>query len=338
MKNKADQYVKLGLFVIGGAAFLFILLFMIGKNKNMFGNTYTLKVHVRNAQGLVSGNNVRYAGIQAGTVKSVSIINDSTIEVSMSINKRMKDIIRSNARVSIGTEGLVGNKVVNIVPGTGSAALAGDDELLVANTVFDTDQMLKTLQGTNEDIASIAAELKQTIARINTSRGLWSLLDDESLPRELRMSAANIRAATAKANNMAGDLESIVAAVKQGKGSVGMLLTDSSFADNLDATIIQVRSSAKEIEYLSQQVNTMVSGLKNDLDSGNGPLQAMLRDTALVNKLSRSLDNIQKGTDGFNQNMEALKHNFLFRGYFRKQERKEKKLQQVNGDKVVLSH
>lgn len=325
MKHKLDKHVKLGLFVLAGAAALIFLLYMIGKNKNMFGNTYTLKAHFRNAQGLVSGNNVRYAGIQAGTVRQVSIINDTTIEVTMNISTRMKDVIKKNALVAIGTEGLVGNKVVNITPGKGTAALANEDDLLVADMGIDTDKMLKTLQGTNEDIASIAAELKQTVARINESKGLWALLDDETLPREIRSAATNIRLATAKANLMAGDLESIIAGVKNGKGSVGMLLTDSSLAINLDETIRQVRSSAKQIEDLSRDVNTMVTGLQQDLTNGHGPLQAMLRDTVLVDKLSRSLDNIRKGTDGFNQNMEALKHNILFRGYFRKQEKKAKK-------------
>ena len=89
---------------------------MIGKNRNLFGATYVLKARFENVQGLVAGNNVRFSGIQAGTVKKVKILNDTVIEVTMIIETKMKTIIRKNAIASIGTDGLVGNKVVNIIP------------------------------------------------------------------------------------------------------------------------------------------------------------------------------------------------------------------------------
>jgi len=72
---------------------------------------------------------------------------------------------------------------------------------------------------------------------------------------------------------------------------------------------------------LSNEINMVVAGIKQDVNTGKGPANAILKDSVIVQKISKSLSNIEKGTDGFNQNMEALKHNFLFRGYFKKLER-----------------
>ena len=88
MVKKIVNNVKLGVFVVSGLAFLVLLLFMIGKNKSLFGSSYLLKAKFENVQGLIPGNNVRYSGIQAGTVKTIKIINDTTIEVSMMIVSR----------------------------------------------------------------------------------------------------------------------------------------------------------------------------------------------------------------------------------------------------------
>ena len=100
MTEKRTNTIKLGLFVVSGLAFLIFMLYMIGRNRNLFQSTYHLKAHVKNAQGLVTGNNVRYAGIEVGTVRRIKFLNDTLIEISLTINDDMSNIIRKNARVS----------------------------------------------------------------------------------------------------------------------------------------------------------------------------------------------------------------------------------------------
>ncbi|MEK7199628.1 MAG: MlaD family protein, partial [Bacteroidota bacterium] len=179
MEKKTIDNIKLGTFVSAGLLFLVVLLYMIGKNMSLFGDTYMLKARFENAQGLVVGNNVRYSGIQSGTVKEIEIMNDTTIEVTLLVEKKMMAIIRKNAVVSIGTEGLVGNKVVNIIPRRKQAPLAEEGDILFAKRSVDADEMLQTLSQTNNDVAVIAADLKITIQRINTSNALWNLLNDK---------------------------------------------------------------------------------------------------------------------------------------------------------------
>lgn len=328
MPKQIINSVKLGLFVLAGLVFLVVLLYMIGRNRNLFGNTYMLKTRFENVQGLVAGNNIRFSGIQSGSVKDIEILNDTVIEVTMSIARKMKNVIRKNAVTYVGTEGVVGNKVVNIVPGGKAVSFAEEGDLLASKKTFDTDDMLQTLSHTNNDIAIVAAELKTTIQNINSSSMLWALLNDNTIPADIKSSFANVRMATWRAAKMMDSLQSIVMYVKNGNGSIGEILTDTSISKNMQQAIVSIRSAAQQADSVTSELNTIVAGIKNDVNNGSGTVNALLKDSLITRKINESLSNIQKGTDGFNQSMEALKHNFLLRGYFRKlekrQERKEK--------------
>lgn len=321
MQHKTLNNVKLGLFVMAALLFLVVLLYLIGKNRNLFGNTYELKARFENVQGLVPGNNVRYAGIQAGTVKAIRILNDTTIEVTMVIEQKMQTVIRRNALLSISTEGLVGNKVINIMPAKETAALAAEGDVLSSKKAIDTDEMLQTLSQTNRDVAIIAAGLKETVTRINNSRALWLLLDDTSIPAEVRKSLAHIRQATQKVSSMADHLNIVAEDLKNGRGMAGALLRDTALAASLNDAMQKIHSAGVQADSVTRRVNQTMALLQTDVQEGKGVVHALLRDTALVKKIAVSLDHIEKGTDGFNQNMEALKHNFFFRGYFRKLEK-----------------
>ena len=203
--------------------------------------------------------------------------------------------------------------------------MAEEGDLLTTKKSVDTDEMLQTLSRTNNDIALIASELKATVQRVNASSALWALLNDNSIPQDLKASVSRIRTATVTAGNMTENLDALIADVKAGKGSAGMILRDTSIANNLNEAVLRIKKVGEEADSLVVGLNKVMTEIKADVNSGKGPLNAVLKDSALVIKLNASLDNIQKGTDGFNQNMEALKHNFLLRGYFKKQEKQKRK-------------
>lgn len=325
MAKRIISNVKLGAFVLSGLFCLILILYLIGKNRNMFGSNYILKARFENVQGLKAGNNVRYAGIDAGTVKKINIVNDTLMEVTMIIDDKLKSIIHKNAIVSIGTDGLVGNKVMNITAVKQTSAIAENGDILISKKPLDTDEMLRKLEVTNNDIGIIAEELKLTTQRLNNSSALWTILNDKELPQNIRLSAGNIRQATVKAKDMVNDLYTIVNGMKMGKGSIGAILNDTLFAYNLNEAITKIKSVGDEADSLSKQIGGTISGIQSDINSGRGTINALLKDSLLALKINKSLDNIQQGTDGFNQNMEAIKHSFLFRGYFRKLERKKTK-------------
>ncbi|MGE5106401.1 MAG: MlaD family protein [Sphingobacteriales bacterium] len=317
--------VKLGIFVIAGLLLLIFSLYMIGRTESLFGSHFELKARFKNASGLTKGNNVRYSGIQVGTVKSVKIINDTTIEVVMLIEEKAKSYIHKNAIASIGTEGLMGNKIININPGKDLAPEVTEDDIILTQKVFDTDEMLQTLNKTNNNIATISEDLKSTVQRINNSATLWSILNENSLATNLKSSLANINKASVTANDMVKDLHAIINDVKNGKGSVGSLLTDTSFAFQLNEAVVKIKSVGDNANNLVEELNKVVNNVKQDINNGKGTVNALLKDSIITGKLNSSLENIKQGTEAFNANMEALKHNFLFRGYFKKLEKQKKK-------------
>lgn len=325
MAKKAVNHIKLGIFVLAGLLFLIIMLYMIGKDQNLFGSTFVLKTRFENVQGLVPGNNVRYAGIEVGTVRRIQILNDTLVEVIMMVQNKMKPFIRNNAVTTIGTDGLMGNKVINIVAARKEAAAVSEDDVLASRPSIDSDEMLRTLNKTNRDIAVVAENLKTTVLRINNSKALWKLLNDEGVPDDIRTAASQVKLATVRAAGMMTDLNNVVADIKDGKGSLGRIVRDTVLAIKLDEAIDRINGLGEDAGKLAEILNETVSGLQQDVNHGKGPVNALLKDSAIVVKLNNSLDNIEKGTDAFNQNMEALKHNFLFRGYFRKLEKQKQK-------------
>jgi phospholipid/cholesterol/gamma-HCH transport system substrate-binding protein len=326
MAKRTLNHVKLGVFVIAGLAFLVLLLYVIGKNQNMFGNTFMLRARFGNVHGLMKGNNIRYAGINAGTVSDVEVLNDTTIEVTMLVKTKMKEYIRKNAKVSITTDGLMGNKLINIEPGKTNSPLAREGEIFYGNPGPDTDEMLRVLNATNNDIAEISKELKTTVLRINNSKMIWALLSDGSIPANIRGTLTRINTASGNMNDMMVDLNSITDDIKNGKGSVGQLLRDTSIAADVKETIAKIKNVGAGADSLSQKINQLVTSVSHEINNGKGTVNALLKDEQMRSDLAGTLSEIEKDSKTLTQVMEAIRHSVLFRGYFRRAENRKKHL------------
>ncbi len=325
MKNQGLNTVKLGIFVLGGLVLLIVALYALGKNRNLFGTQFELKTRFRDVNGLLVGNNVRFSGIDVGSVRSVTILNDTTIEVVMNVDRKMKSFIRVNAVASLGTDGLIGNRVINIAPTDASAPFVTGGELLPSRGEVNTQQMLQTLSRTNESVAVIADELLVTIQRINNSAQLTRLLSDESLGNNLKASLLNLNRATANAALLMDNANATLLLASEGQGTLATILTDTALAAELRRTVTQLQAVENSARQLADDLDTVVGAVDRDYRDGAGPVGALLRDSLMTLRLNNSLDNVEKGTAAFNENMEALKHNFFFRGYFKKLEKKKKK-------------
>ncbi|TDG36464.1 MCE family protein [Pedobacter changchengzhani] len=323
MADQKKNNIKLGIFVVSGLALLIFAFFIIGKNQNLFGSDFKLKVRFSNIGGLTQGNNVLFSGIQAGTVKDIDIINDTTIEVTMRINSKVKAFIHKNATATVGTEGLMGNKVINILPVKGKSALVEEGDLLYAQQSASMEEIIQTLSKTNENVQSISEVLKGTVLKIDSS-AILKLINDEQIGISLKASLENIYVATKNANQMTAGLNNLVADIRNGKGAAGMLLTDTAVAKELQYAVSKIKLASINANQMTVEANDLVKSLNNELKNGTGPVHTLLRDSTMSRDLKRSMSNIQKGSDGFNQIMESLKHSFLFRGYFKRQDREKK--------------
>jgi phospholipid/cholesterol/gamma-HCH transport system substrate-binding protein len=323
MKKSNSQKLRLGLFVLIGSVLFIAGVYLIGQGENMFKKTFTISAYFQNVNGLQKGNNVRYSGIDIGTVKDITMVNDSTIKVELSIEEKIISHIKKNAIATIGSDGLVGNMVVNIVPGKGISEVINNNDVIESYSKIGTDDILNTLNTSTENAAILTSDLLKITNSITKGKGtIGVLINDTIMAQDLKQSVANLKVASRGASNTIAQLNSIISSVKTDDNTVlGMLLNDSISGGKLKTIVTNLETSSTEIETLLNNVNTVI----DDFNSSQGAYNYMVKDTSLVNSLKSTLKNINEGTDKFNQNMEALKHNFLTRGYFKKLERQEKR-------------
>jgi phospholipid/cholesterol/gamma-HCH transport system substrate-binding protein len=227
--------IRLGLFITGGLAIFMLAIFIIGKQKNLFNPVYKLTSTFYNVSGLQVGNNIRFSGINVGTVDNITIINDSTVRVDLLIKKEVKQFIKTDSEVAIGSEGLIGDRLMIITQGSSDAPLAREGQELASMEPVETDAIIASLQITAGFAEIISKQLAEIMVKINS-----------------------------------------------GNGTLGRLIQDSTIAGNLDQTIVNLRNSSR----------------------------------------------------GLDENMQAAKHNFLFKGYFNKKAREEKKLKEAEAAKL----
>lgn len=327
MKTKATDNVKLGLFVLAGLLFLVITLYMIGKNRNLFGRTFTIKAAMNTVNGLTPGNNVRFKGIDVGTVKEIRLASDSGILVIMLIDEKVKPYIKQNSIASIGTDGLMGNKLININSQPQPAPPVKEGSVILTREPIETDEMLRTLNTTNNTIERVTRNLDEITTKLNSSKSLWNLISDTLITHDLKVAVSDFRDAGAHAAALTANAREIVNRFGNGNGLAGTLFTDTALTRKLDHSMTKLQLASEKTAGMMDNLESVMKGLK----SGDGTAGLLLSDTTLRGALMQSALQVEQGTSRFNENMEALKSNFLFRRYFRKLEKqraKDKKQQE----------
>ena len=230
MNVSAAQKIKTGAFVLLSMLLLLTIVFIIGSQKNMFGGTFYVTASFKNISGLKEGNYVRYAGINVGTVDNINILNDSTVAVMMVLQKSIRPYIKEDAAASIGSDGLMGDKLVVIAPGSASSPLVKSGGQIKSVNPVDVDKIVNNLSKVADN-----------------------------------------------AEQLTGSLAGVMGKINNGEGSFGRLVNSDKLVRNLEGTL----STARE-----------------------------------------TVSTVKKTATSVTDNMEAAKHSFLLRGYFKKKERK----------------
>jgi phospholipid/cholesterol/gamma-HCH transport system substrate-binding protein len=319
MRNKGIENIKVGALVLSGLLFLILTLYMIGKNRSLLGKTFEITAVVHNVNGLVPGNNVRFKGIDVGTVKSIEIANDTLINVTMIIEEKMKPFIKKNAIATIGTDGLMGNKLVNINSVGDHSPSVGEGDVIQSRQPVETEEMLRTLNTTNNNIERISNNLYEISTKLNRSESLWSLLSDSMISRDLKMAVADLRKASHNTAELTKMAKNMTMRLQEGEGIAYRIFTDTTLSN-------QLATSLDKIEQASNKTSLMISDLQKVIDEikhGEGTAGLILADSTFRQSLYNSAMNLEQGTARFNQNMEALKTNFLFKKYYKKMEKED---------------
>jgi phospholipid/cholesterol/gamma-HCH transport system substrate-binding protein len=195
MDNHTQGFkIRLALFVVGGLTLFVVAIFIIGKQKNMFNPVFRLTTTFHNVSGLQVGNNIRFSGINIGTVDNICIINDSTVMVNMIIKDDVHQFIKSDSKVSIGSEGIIGDKLLIISQGSTHAVLAETDHQLQSIEPIETDAIIRSIQVTAGNAEVITEQLAEIMTKVNRGNGtLARLIQDKTLADNLNKTMINLK-------------------------------------------------------------------------------------------------------------------------------------------------
>ncbi|WP_224491094.1 MlaD family protein [Robertkochia flava] len=322
MASNTSRNIKLGIFVTLGALLFMLAAYLIGNDQNLFQDTFRLKTKFRNVNGLQTGNNVRFSGIHVGTVKDIDMINDTTVVVDMVIERRIQEFIKTNAVANIGSDGLVGSRVLNIVPGAGDAPMVQSGDFIEGYAKLGTEQMMSTLGTTSENISLLTSQLIQITENINAGKGtLGMLIADTTLAGDFRKTIANLRETSERVSASMASINTMASRFDDKDGLAYAILKDTAIAESFRTTMKNLEESGTHI----REVSTSLNAISSKLESEEGALDYLTSNQELVDQLKQILDNVEHGTQKFDENMDALRENFLFRRYFRKLEKEEEK-------------
>ncbi|MFN3916137.1 MAG: MlaD family protein [Flavobacteriales bacterium] len=195
--HKEKFKVRLGLFVIGGLVLFVLAIFIIGRQKNLFNPVIKVSTTFYNVSGLQVGNNVRFSGINVGTVGKINIINDTTVRVEMLIKTSVQKFIKTDSEVSIGSEGLIGDKLLSISHGSTNAPMIKDGQLLMSSEPVETDAIIASLEATVMNAEIISIELAEIVQGINSGKGtLGRLMRDTTIAENISKTMLNLESSS----------------------------------------------------------------------------------------------------------------------------------------------
>lgn len=303
---------RLGIFITVGIAIFVIAIFIIGKQQNLFNPVFRVTTNFLNVSGVQVGNNVRFSGISVGTVDNIKIINDSTVQVDLLIRKDVQQFIKADSEASIGSEGIIGDRIIIITQGSINAPLAEDGQHILSKEPIETDDIMKSLQTTAGYAEVITLQLAEVMVNINSGKGmLGRLIQDSTIAENVNLTIENFK-----------------------KSSEGLDETIEVTQENVFAFMKSLQKTAAKTEVASNQLGEIMTKINN----GEGAIGLLLKDTVMVNNIDETIVNLKESSIGLNENMEALKHNFLFRGYYRRQAKekaKEEEKMRMETDIVV---
>ena len=300
MESHSQKFkVRLGLFITGGFVIFVLAIFIIGKQKNMFNPVFKLTTTFLNVSGLQVGNNIRFSGINVGTVDNITIINDSTVRVDMMVRQEIKKFIKSDSKVSIGSEGLIGDRLILITQGSLDAQMVQKNQELESIEPVETDEIIASLKVTVAHTEVITKQLADVMLKVNSGKGtLGRIIHDTIIAQNISKSIVNFE-------NTSEVLDATMASTKNSLSEIMQSLNQT--ADNAKVS--------------TQQLEEIMTGI-ND---GQGTVGRLLYDTITSKNIDETILNLKNSSKGLDENLEALKNNIFFRGYFRKKEKEKEK-------------
>jgi phospholipid/cholesterol/gamma-HCH transport system substrate-binding protein len=309
------QAVIVGLFVSIGIAILAGGVLTIGGLTEAFSRTVRVSAVFDDAGGLQTGDSVWFSGVPVGTVKDVGFAGGPQVEVEMAIARDASTYIHTDALAKVGTDGLIGNPIVIVYEGSAGAPSITDGTVLTAGDAASMDDMLAMLQENNANLLAITEDFRSVADQIASGEGtVGKLLSDDRLYTDVRQTVDTLRDASVNAEVLTANLATFADKMNQPGNLPNQLVTDQE-------TYASIQSTVAQLEAVADDAARIVGGVEEGATNPDTPIGTLLRDEEAGGDLKQTLEQLNTGSKLLNEDLEALQHNFLFRGYFRRQER-----------------
>lgn len=196
MKNTTGDKMRLGIFVSIGLALFIVGIYFIGKKQQLFSSTFHVSSIFKDISGLSVGNNVRFSGINIGIIEDIQQISDTTVRVDMQIDEHSRKFIKKNAKAVIGSDGLMGNKLLIITAGTSGKQPLEDNDVIESAQTVTIDDILVKLKVTGDNAANITNDLAIIMQNVREGKGtIGKLMMDSALAKNVDATLINIKQA-----------------------------------------------------------------------------------------------------------------------------------------------
>lgn len=294
MTDKRNRSIRVGLFIFLSFILFVIAILILGRKRNMFQPTIRITTVFRDVRGLKVGNNVRFTGIEVGAVIGISIISDTAVSVELSMDKSVVPYIKKDSKATIGTEGLMGSKLVLILPGSpGSESIKPGDQLLAMDPV-EIDDIVKEIKTSSEKISQVANNLIEITEKVNRGDGIFGkLFTDSELTAQIEQSGKNI-------TQLSTNMNQLVYKLNTGQGMIGKMFVDTAFANRIDTASVNVLEISNNLEELTARINEgegvfgrlfTDTSLTDNFYSASKDLESILLNLSEVSKKMNSEDN-----------------------------------------------
>ena len=318
---KNNKPIVVGIFISLGIAILIVTILTLGKQKDSFVKSFVVSTIFNDVGGLLEGGNIWFSGVKVGTVKKISFYGDSKVLVTMNIQEAAQSHIHKDAKAKIGSDGLIGSKIVIIYDGNPSLPQIEENDRLQTEKALSTVDMLATLQENNKNIVEITNRFKHISKNIDSGNGtIANLLNDPTIAKNINKSSAdlrstmeNIKQASIESKQAITDFKTFSKSLNNQGSSLNNLVKDTVMYQNLTTTIVQLMSAAYSISGFTGNLKS-VSEKLNQKDNAVGVL---LNDSSTALSVKNTIKNLELGSHKLDQDLEAVQHNFLLRGFFK---------------------
>jgi phospholipid/cholesterol/gamma-HCH transport system substrate-binding protein len=207
--------------------------------KNLFGNTFQLKTVFRSVSGLKVGNNVRFAGINIGTVDEIGLVTDSSVLVYLVIKDEAMPYLKVDSKASIGSDGLMGDKVLTIQPGTINVDLVKNGSTIASSEAVEMQDIIASLKKSVDNATIITDQLAGFTYKMNNGKGALSkLISDEQFSESIKGTILNLEKSSK-------EFAQFTWKMNHGNGALSKLVSDEDFANELDSTMTNLKTGSK---------------------------------------------------------------------------------------------